>query len=196
MAMITRPLPRCCSVGDKLGAVAFGIPTPAGGVPTTGSATFSGSIFGQTTETYFNGLYMQTVPGNILGDIDLSFNFGGGTLSGSISPSLYIGYSPKTAVIAVHQHGLLDREHDLFGQVRQHAERCEQLFGPLHRSGRPGADRQLHLSLRIAGGPPRLPGGRRLRRQEPLGTWRNARRSVLIVAAGVQVPAAPALISK
>ena len=76
--------------GDKLGAVAFGIPTPAGGVPATGSATFSGSIFGQTTETYFNGLYMQTVPGNILGDIDLSFNFGGGTLSGSISPSLYM----------------------------------------------------------------------------------------------------------
>jgi hypothetical protein len=75
----------------QLGAVAFGIPTPAGAVPTTGNATFKGSIFGQTNETFFNGLFMETVPGNILGDIDLGFDFGAGTLSGSISPVLYLG---------------------------------------------------------------------------------------------------------
>jgi hypothetical protein len=76
---------------NKMAAVAFGIPTAAAGVPTSGSATFEGSIFGQSSETYFNGLYQETVPGNILGDIDFAFDFGAGTLSGSISPILLTG---------------------------------------------------------------------------------------------------------
>jgi hypothetical protein len=76
---------------DQAGAVAFGIPTSAGGVPITGSATFNGTIFGQTNETVFSGLFMEMVPGNILGNIGLSFNFGAGTLSGSISPVLSLG---------------------------------------------------------------------------------------------------------
>ena len=50
--MITPLLPRSCSLGGtSVGAVAFGIPTPAGGVPMTGNATFNGTLFGQTTET-------------------------------------------------------------------------------------------------------------------------------------------------
>ena len=53
----------------------------------TGSATFSGTIFGQSNEPF------ETVIGDtaiILGDIDLGFNFGAGTLSGSISPLLLL----------------------------------------------------------------------------------------------------------
>jgi hypothetical protein len=77
--------------GDMLGGLAFGIPTAAGGVPMTGSASYAGSLMGQTTETYFDGLFQQTVDGWVYGTIDLNFNFGAGTLSGSIDPTLYLG---------------------------------------------------------------------------------------------------------
>jgi len=72
------------------GAVAFGIPTPIGGVPTTGTATFDGSLFGRTNETYRDLLAAANVNGGIVGDISLGFDFGAGTLSGSISPILHL----------------------------------------------------------------------------------------------------------
>ena len=72
------------------GAVAFGIPTPAGGVPITGSATFAGNLFGQSNEPVADGVIGDV--GIIYGTINLGFNFGAGTLSGSMSPILYTNF--------------------------------------------------------------------------------------------------------
>lgn len=66
------------------GGIAFGIPTAAANVPVNGSADFDGSILGNSTETINDawGPYSAWIEGTI----DLSFDFGAGTLSGSISP--------------------------------------------------------------------------------------------------------------
>jgi hypothetical protein len=72
------------------GGLAFGIPTPAGGVPTSGTATYSGEIAGHSTESYFDGLAGANFTASVEGDISLSFNFTAGTLSGSISPIVYL----------------------------------------------------------------------------------------------------------
>ena len=71
------------------GAAAFGIPTSAGSVPVAGSATYNGSISGNTTETSYDLLSNGHWPALVEGSIGLSFNFGAGTLSGSISPTIY-----------------------------------------------------------------------------------------------------------
>ena len=72
-----------------VGAVAFGIPTPSGAIPVVGNATFNGSISGRSTETSFDFLANGYWPAIVEGTIGLSFNFGAGTLSGSISPTIY-----------------------------------------------------------------------------------------------------------
>ena len=73
----------------EAGGLAFGIPTPAGGVPLTGSATYNGSISGLTTETSFDNLGGQYYSAILEGGISLSFDFGAGKLSGNISPTVY-----------------------------------------------------------------------------------------------------------
>jgi hypothetical protein len=73
-------------VGVYAAGNAFGIPTPAGGVPTTGSATYNGSIAGFTTETVSE--WGSWGAAQVNGNIALSFSFGGGTLSGTISPNI------------------------------------------------------------------------------------------------------------
>lgn len=70
------------------GYVAFGMATPSGSVPVTGSATYNGMIEGKATDTVFDNLAGQVVPGGIKGSIELAFNFGAGSLSGSINPTL------------------------------------------------------------------------------------------------------------
>jgi hypothetical protein len=79
------------SGGGLGGHVSFGIATPPSGVPLTGSATYSGMIEGKATDTYFDNLAGAVVNGGISGSISLAFNFGAGSLSGSISPRLDIG---------------------------------------------------------------------------------------------------------
>jgi hypothetical protein len=68
---------------------AFGILTPAGAVPTIGSATYNGSIAGFTTEAVSD--FGAWSAARVDGSIALSFNFGGGTLSGAISPNITNG---------------------------------------------------------------------------------------------------------
>ena len=75
-------------VGSVSGFTAFGIATPLSGVPVTGSASYQGMIEGGTTETFSDGF--ETVPGYVVGSINLNFDFGAGSLSGSISPTLYL----------------------------------------------------------------------------------------------------------
>lgn len=65
------------------GFEAIGIATPASGVPVTGSANYSGQLAGSTSEIYLNS------PLGIRGPIELSFDFGLGTLSGNISPTIF-----------------------------------------------------------------------------------------------------------
>jgi hypothetical protein len=76
-------------VGVYAAGNAFGIPTPAGAVPTTGSATYNGSITGFTTETVSN--WGAWGAAQVDGNIALSFNFGAGTLAGTISPTIHFG---------------------------------------------------------------------------------------------------------
>lgn len=60
------------------GAFAFGLATPAGSVPVSGSATYSAAIDGKTLDqNYF-----------VHGTAELQFNFAAGTLAGSLSPIL------------------------------------------------------------------------------------------------------------
>ena len=75
-------------VGSVSGYTAFGMATPASGVPVTGSASYQGMIEGGTTETYSDGF--EIAPGYVAGSINLSFDFGSGSLSGSISPTVYL----------------------------------------------------------------------------------------------------------
>ena len=76
------------NTGDKVGYEAIGMATPSSGVPLTGSASYSGDILGVTTE--YQPDLADDFPVN--GGISLSFNFGLGSLSGSISPNLHQGY--------------------------------------------------------------------------------------------------------
>lgn len=62
------------------GHEAIGIATPAAGVPVTGSANYSGSFWGQSSEIYSNR------PVSTYGGVELSFDFGQGSLSGRILP--------------------------------------------------------------------------------------------------------------
>ena len=79
--------------GQGLGGyVAFGMATPPGGVPATGNATYNGMIEGVSTEKYSSPWdYGDESPAHIAGSIKLAFSFGSGSLSGSISPTLYLG---------------------------------------------------------------------------------------------------------
>ena len=74
--------------GD-VGALAFGIPTPSGAVPVTGSANYSGVIAGRSTEFAYDYLAGTSFAGSVQGSISLAFNFGAGSLSGSISPTVF-----------------------------------------------------------------------------------------------------------
>ena len=75
------------------GHEAIGVATPAGGVPTSGSATFGGDILGVTNEPHGDDYPVE-------GRITLSFDFGAGSLSGSIAPNLHQGFD--MAPLAFH----------------------------------------------------------------------------------------------
>ena len=70
------------------GSTAFGMATPASAVPTTGAAAYSGFLLGHTSELVDYGDW-GTYAAAIDGSINLSFNFGAGTLSGTLNPILY-----------------------------------------------------------------------------------------------------------
>ena len=95
--------------GETSGAIAFGIPTPPGAVPVSGSAAFNGSISGRSTETSFDTLTVGYWTAIVEGSIGLSFDFKAGSLSGSISPTIYNlsrrALTPMTFVNTVHSSG-------------------------------------------------------------------------------------------
>lgn len=68
------------------GLSAFGIATPAGGVPVTGSASYNGFLEGFSTVEYQYDSFF--VPATVGGSVSLDFDFGSGTLAGLIDPYL------------------------------------------------------------------------------------------------------------
>lgn len=77
--------------GASGGNQAIGLATPASGVPVTGGATYAGDLLGETSENHPDGSYL-----GVEGSIQLSFDFGDGNLSGSITPDLHQGYDLGT----------------------------------------------------------------------------------------------------
>lgn len=69
------------------GIVAFGVATPAAAVPTSGTATMNAILGGQVN---------QDSPATIGGTAIFQFDFGAGTLSGSMSPILYPYYANES----------------------------------------------------------------------------------------------------
>jgi hypothetical protein len=89
--------------GDNVGHEAIGMATPAGGIPVTGSAGYVGQILGVTTE--YQPKYADDF--DVDGSIFLTFNFGAGSLSGSIAPNMHQGYdfAPLNFVNTVYSTG-------------------------------------------------------------------------------------------
>jgi hypothetical protein len=71
------------------GSVAFGSATPAGAVPVTGSASFAGTVDGTSDILQTDYLAGGMVPVPVNGTVALSFNFGAGTLAGSMTLSTH-----------------------------------------------------------------------------------------------------------
>jgi hypothetical protein len=84
---------------DRRGVIAFGVATDPSGIPVSGSATFNGSISGYTTETWDWADWGRGV-GFISGDIKLTFDFGAGSLAGSISPVVWVNDQYKLPSMA------------------------------------------------------------------------------------------------
>jgi hypothetical protein len=78
----------------RWGYVAFGLPTPAGAVPTSGSATFKGVVSGSTDVLLADNLYGGYYPLSTDGFVTLNFNFGSGSLGGQMDLFLPDGMSP------------------------------------------------------------------------------------------------------
>jgi transferrin binding protein len=74
---------RYSEIGD--GIFAFGSATPSGGVPTTGSATYHGVVSGSSDLTQHDYLAGGDVAVPVTGTVQLQFDFGAGTLDGSMS---------------------------------------------------------------------------------------------------------------
>jgi hypothetical protein len=78
---------------DRFGAFGFGVPTPQGAVPVTGSATYSGIVSGKTDIFSFDLLAGAYFRDTVSGTVDLDFNFAQGSLTGTMSLSLH-GFEP------------------------------------------------------------------------------------------------------
>src|SRR5689334_3826773 len=71
----------------RFGELAFGEPTLAGQMPSAGAATYHGMVSGASDvieSNFFDGPFNRTVNGSV----DLSFDFGKGTLAGAMTVSL------------------------------------------------------------------------------------------------------------
>jgi hypothetical protein len=78
--MWSGPLP----MGQNDGFFAYGIPTSTGEIPVTGTANYSGEVRGTTNGEGTADGSIWVIP--VGGSVDLSFNFGAGTLSGEMRP--------------------------------------------------------------------------------------------------------------
>jgi hypothetical protein len=79
----------------RWGYTAFGVPTESAGVPLAGTATFNGVVSGNTDIMVPDGLYGGYFPLPVDGDVTLNFDFGAGTLNGSMHLLLAGGMNPE-----------------------------------------------------------------------------------------------------
>lgn len=75
------------AMGDHQGVFAYGIPTAAGDMPVTGSASYAGQIRGITSGELSGSNSIGPIL-DVFGSVFLSFDFGAGTLSGSMEPQI------------------------------------------------------------------------------------------------------------
>lgn len=75
------------------GVIAFGVPTAAGQVPATGSASYQGIVAGMTDVTYDDG-FGGWFPLPAEGTVTLNFDFAGGTLGGNMTLFVNGGMNP------------------------------------------------------------------------------------------------------
>src|SRR6476661_1103515 len=81
----------------------------------------------------------------------------------------------RTGAFELYQHRLCARQHHLLRYILDRTARSQLLFRPVHRTGRPGADRQLRLPLYVAGQRDRFPRDGRLRREAvTVAVWKMA----------------------
>lgn len=84
------------SADSRWGYVAFGLPTPAGSVPKTGSAQFKGVVSGNTDIMVADHLYGGYFPLSVDGTVSLNFDFGAGNLAGAMDLYLPVdGMNPR-----------------------------------------------------------------------------------------------------
>jgi len=74
------------------GVFAFGTATPAGSVPTTGSATYDAMVAGLTIDRGFD----------VNGSATLHFDFGAGTLAGSMTPTMFSQTASATVSLGTY----------------------------------------------------------------------------------------------
>ena len=82
------------SAQHRRGYFAFGVATPVGGVPTSGSATFQGAAYGSTDIMIADNLYGGYYPLPTDGTVTLNFDFGAGSLAGRMDLFLPDGMNP------------------------------------------------------------------------------------------------------
>ena len=80
---------------NRFGAFAFGVPTPGGAIPVSGSATYSGSVMGESDVYTFDLLATAYFRDPVQGTVNLDFDFAKGSLAGVMSLSL-AGFGPVT----------------------------------------------------------------------------------------------------
>ena len=80
------------SPNERLGYLAFGIPTTGDAVPVTGSAHYTARLMGRSDETYFDYLAGSLINNGIQGTMSLAFDFGAGTLAGNLVAFLDVPY--------------------------------------------------------------------------------------------------------
>jgi hypothetical protein len=82
------------AAAGRWGYVAFGDPTPAGGVPVDGTASFSGTVAGTADIMSADNLYGGYYPAGVSGTVTLDFDFAKGLLDGAMDLSLSDGMQP------------------------------------------------------------------------------------------------------
>lgn len=82
------------SLEGRFGALAFGVPTGSGAVPTIGTATYNGIVSGTTDVLEYDNLYGGTFSTGAGGTVSLSFDFGAATLAGKMDLSINGGMNP------------------------------------------------------------------------------------------------------
>jgi hypothetical protein len=78
------------------GAIAFGMPTPAGAVPVTGQASYHGPVSGWTDIKTFDQGTNSWVLAPVGGTVNLGFDFSKGSFGGSMTLKLPDGMNPMT----------------------------------------------------------------------------------------------------